>query len=58
MGYAATSWGEPRRPCEAERERLECHLRRWLRLSSAKGSSLGQRSGGKVMLVEDRTAMK
>jgi hypothetical protein len=41
--------GEPRRPCQAEREGLGCHLRRWLRVSSAKGSSLDQRSGGKVM---------
>jgi hypothetical protein len=59
MGFcAAKPWGEPRRPCQAERERLGCHLRRWLRVSSVKGSSLGQRSGGKVMWVEDRTAMK
>ena len=50
--------GEPRRPCQAEREGLGCHLRRWLSVSSAMGSSLGQRSGGKVMWVEDRTAMK
>jgi hypothetical protein len=58
MGYAAKSWGEPQRPCQAEREGLGRHLRRWLRVSSAKGSSFGQRSGEKVMWVEDRTAMK
>jgi hypothetical protein len=26
MGCAAKSWGEPRRPCQAEREGLGCHL--------------------------------
>ncbi len=52
------SRGKPLRPCHAEMVGSREKPRMWLRVSSVRGKSKCQRSGGKVTWAEAKTEMK
>ncbi len=58
MGEAEKSRGRPLRPCQAEMVGSRENPRIWLRVSSVRGTSKGQRPGGKVTWAETKTEMK